>query len=69
MATKNAKIVDARALTIVCEECDECCEDEYGSTMITDDSKTVTCRHCGAEYEIPANAFHVVCRAKCKAVE
>lgn len=63
---KTAKTTDAMALTIVCEECDEHCVDNDGSTMITPDSKTVTCQSCGAIYSIPPNAFYVVCKEKCR---
>ncbi len=68
MGKKIATITDARALTILCDACDEACEDHYGSTMITDESKTVTCRYCGTEYTIPQNAFLVVCKTKCREV-
>jgi hypothetical protein len=65
---KTARITDAMALTIVCEECDVHCEDHYGSTMITTESETVTCPSCGATYAVPQHAFRVVCKAKCKEV-
>ncbi len=65
---KTAKITDAMALTILCEECHEHCVDEYESTMITPDSKTVTCKSCGTVYAIPSNAFYAVSKAKLKEV-
>lgn len=64
---KVAKITAARAIDIVCEECEEHCVDEYGSTMITEDSKTVVCESCWTIYEVPANAFRTACTAKCRA--
>ena len=66
---KTATITDAMALTILCEECNEHCVDEYESTMITPDSKTVTCKSCGTVYAIPPNAFYAVCKAKCREVK
>ncbi len=66
---KTAKVVDVRAITIMCEECEEPCVDEYDSTMITEDSKTVTCRFCRTEYVVPRQAFHVVYKAKLKEVK
>lgn len=68
MAKKQAIITDAMALTILCEECDEHCQDEYGSTMITPDSKTVQCTCCGTEYGIPSHVFTVVSKKKCQEV-
>lgn len=64
---KVAKITAARAIDIVCEECETLCVDDYGSTMITEDSKTVICESCWTAYEVPAQAFRVVSKAKCKA--
>lgn len=66
---KTARITDAMALTIMCEACEELCEDQNGSTMIGTDSQSVTCPSCGTTYAIPPQAFQVVCKAKCKAVK
>jgi hypothetical protein len=63
---KTARITDASAITILCESCDSHCQDDYGSTMITPDSKTVVCVDCGTIYSIPVNAFRIVCTAKCR---
>lgn len=66
---KAAKVKAARVLDIVCEECGTFCVDHYGSTMITDESETVTCENCWTEYTVPAEAFRVVYRAKLKVQE
>lgn len=65
---KTAKIVDARAITVVCETCDTHCTDEDGSTVITEDSQTVMCPDCGSVYAVPRQAFRVVYKAKLKEV-
>ncbi len=64
---KAAKVTAARALDIVCEECETLCVDTYSSTMITEESETVLCECCGTFYEVPSQAFRVVYKAKCKA--
>ena len=67
--TKYAEISAARALDIICLACNEACVDEYGSTLITSDSKTVLCESCGTSYEVPEQVFQVVSKKKCREVK
>ena len=66
---KTAKITTVMAISIVCEECDEFCEDQYGSTMISSESATVECRYCHASYSLPTNAFQIMSKSKCIAIK
>jgi len=66
---KTAKITCIMAISVTCKDCGEFCEDHYGSTMITDESETVTCRFCHTVYTLPQDAFMVMSKRKCKVVE
>lgn len=54
---RTAKVTGIMAVEIACPECQELCIDQYGSTMITSDSKTVRCDYCDVEYKVPTTAF------------
>jgi hypothetical protein len=54
---KEGKVVNILAVEIMCEHCQEPCVDTAGSSMITSDSKTVTCDYCHEEYSVPSTAF------------
>lgn len=64
---KATQITAAQAIGIICEECGARCVDNYGSTMITEESETVVCESCWTVYEVSSQAFRVVCKIKCKA--
>lgn len=68
---RTASISDTIALTVICDTCDECCENASGSGMITDDfemPQIVHCPTCGTAYRLPHDAFQVVSQSKCKEV-
>ena len=53
----KALVVGILAIEIMCDTCEELCENMQGSTMIDLNNSIVICTKCNTHYRVTNNAF------------